>query len=799
MATKSFLKTEEIQKATQILRAPCLVPNGDVEQNLFFPNAEFSAWLSLTLEARLREHPLFEKAHPIALGSWARGELCPKSDIDVLFCGDESAVREVVGEFERQGLKLRYRMPENFDDWMIGVEPFDVLALLGARPLTAQGAQLLEAQHEKIKKRDLRFRVKLVAAMLKERREREVRFDSVSNYLEPNLKYGPGGLRDLQQAQIVAELFSDRFNFDDHAFRVFAYYRDFFLTIRQKLQLGGGLDLLLAQEQHDLSDWLGFAEPKAFMKEVQRGLSRVSFYADWVIEQALSSDKKIKMIQSQSLKTPSDCFLALRNYPSLLMQNRVRQSQHSIFPKLSVRTKSKVWRQVGNLIYDQLRADSADHLTVSFFRSRLIDRCVPDFVPLVGHVQHDQYHRYTADAHIMQTLREMKRLHAKPKLAGRLAPMLKALSEAEWRVLMWTCLYHDLAKGRGGDHSQLGVRIAERDLRRFGVSEAIVNDVLWLIENHLAMSIAAFRKNPRDPKTWQSLAEIGAHHRRIDLLAAFTIIDIRGTNPEAWTDWKERLLSELVSALNSDQVSPLLEFWQSVQKKKINLSQEFLQSMDSYLVETLPRSVLIQDLSGWVKACGSSKDESWSNISVVSGARGTLWVRFASRKDRPGLFADFVRDLGSIGCSVLHASIQTESVYGAYDWVQVKSSRTAKQVAGILASMLSRRAELEAREPSESPAQEARREANVAKSIRFDAIDLIAHDQEEWIFAFRGRDQSGALLAAAEALVAHGLSIRWAKVHTWGRQIEDIFSVQPLAHETAEATAKKLAVLTKQN
>lgn len=150
MAHKSFLNGEQNQTASEILTPPLTIPNGDVRQAFCFSSESFSHWLGVKLEDRMKSVPEWRDVHPIMLGSWARGELCPKSDIDVLFCGDEAKVKIFVDKIQESGLKLRYRMPQNPEDWTENVEAFDILALLKARPLTPEAAQKLFAQQKMI-------------------------------------------------------------------------------------------------------------------------------------------------------------------------------------------------------------------------------------------------------------------------------------------------------------------------------------------------------------------------------------------------------------------------------------------------------------------------------------------------------------------------------------------------------------------------------------------------------------------------------------------------------------------------
>lgn len=765
MATKSFLSPDDLVEARSRLKPPARVPDGDERAGVDMGAGDFSRWLGERLLARLSCHPEWLAAQPVILGSWARGELSPKSDIDLLFCGPEEVVRKLVGDFTLEGLKIRYRVPEDPEDWTKGVEPFDIVALFSAVPLTPEVKDKLEEQIEKLRERGKSFRRELLRAMRLERRARSERFDSITNFLEPNIKFGPGGLRDLEQALIARRLFPERFGDAEHAFRVLEYYKNFFLLIRGKLHLSdGGSDVLSAPEQRPISEWFGYRDPKDFMREVQKGLSRVSFYADWVIEQASASPARLKAVSDRKLNSVDSLFAALVEDPSLLMQNRVRLVADSVFAQSE--KSPALDRKIGRWLTRLLNPLEPEEPLVAFFRSRLIDHCVPEFRRVVGWVQHDQYHRYSVDAHLLQVIRELKRLCAHPSRAGRLASLVRSLTPQEREVLGFACLYHDVGKGRGGDHSEIGYELVKEDLQRFGKSSAFIQDVAWIVREHLTLSAAAFRENPSSPRTWQALHEKGVKGRRLVCLAVFTIVDILGTNPEAWTPWKERLLHDLVNQLEKPETGSMLKFVEHLKRADFQDWARYAEELDPFLIGSLPAKALSEDIILVRKEVQQKKTDLPPRIVRLHGGKRT-WIRFHAVEDRPGIFLNFVKRLSAAGLSVRHASIHTDPDLGVYDWFEVKTSKASAQIQKLL--------DAAARTPSEKQF-----------NVRFDAIELVSRDSREWVISFRGRDQSGALTEAARALFELGLQIRWAKVHTWGRQIDDVFGVSSMAADPQE-------------
>ncbi len=795
MATKSYLTPEDLELAKFKLQPPAHRPDGEESKHSEFHSSEFSTWLGERLHARLSAHPDWAASEPIAIGSWARSELSPKSDIDLLFTGDEAAVSRVVTFFSKQGLKLRYRMPENMEDWTVGVLPFDVLALFQAKPLTNGAEDKWCLQIQKLQSRGTLFRRSLIQTMMRERRDRGTRYDSIANFLEPNLKYGPGGLRDLEQSLVAYNLFRSKFKMLDqsdvsHALEVLHYYKNLFLLVRQKLNLAdGGGDVLAAPEQRPLSEWLGFENNKDFMREIQKGLSRVSFYADWMIEIATRSRAHVELLNKIPLRKPLQFFTAFENDSSILTQFRVRLKSDAVFSRFArqasenggigphsataPRTNSKASAEsvaFGKKLNQFLMPSGDEGRLVALFRSRLIDHVVPEFRKIVGYVQHDQYHRFSVDAHILQALRELRRLKKNPKLAGKLAPHFKSLSDQEWLILAYACLYHDIAKGREGHHAEEGRKIALYDLKRFGQSKNLISGVTWVVEEHLILSNAAFRENSRSPLTWQKLLDHGVKGRRLSLLLAFTIVDIRATNPDAWTPWKERLMNELTEQLERPETTSFLLLKKQIEKSTSQTvracAKSWPEALDPFLIHAVPLKYLVDDLARLL-AGGESQVSLQPKVVRADGEQ--TWIRFHSYVDQTGLFLSYVSALARHGLSIRHASVTTDAKFGVYDWFEVK---TAKEPA-LIEKWLSK---------SDSLSLSDDKVASLPKA-KFDSVDFVSTSDDEWVISFRGRDQSGALKSAVQALFRRGLQIKWAKVHTWGRQIDDVFGVRALTHD----------------
>lgn len=705
---------------------------------------KISLFLEQKLLQKLKGHPLWEASQPIALGSLSRHELCLKSDLDLLFVGEEAKVLEFVQHFDKQGIKLRYRVPEDPRDWTAGVKPFDVLALSQAVPLVPGANDRLLVQKQMIFKRGASFLSSLRKAMEDEKKFRSKRHDSISNFLEPNIKYGAGGLRDAEQALTLMQLESEKFISADKTKKNLIKSKKWLLLVRHILHLfGAGGDQLTGSDQEDVSKILGFKNLKAFMQKLQAELSEVSFESDWAVAWSkLPKQKRLQWLK-KTFADVQTCFQELEKDSSILAQQKVRESKAQWMKEEISGEKNGKW------LNKVLNPQNKPEFLSAVFRSQLIDKLQPEMTRVRGYMQFDHYHRYTLEAHLLQTLKLVSRARKQPRFLGLLAKICKEFKESDWQILALSALYHDLAKGKGGDHSTKGRDLVQSDFTKWKMDHA--EDVAWLVENHLILSTAAFRLNPAHNSTWKMLFERGVKADNLKRLTVFTAIDILSTNPEAWTNWKERLLSQLYEQLTSQTAAEFEKVVATAQKEKLKLPKEFIEILDPMLLKSIPAKVLLDESRKILK------NNTDLEPLVIRNRKKEVWVRFHSRKDQKGLFLKYVRQLYALGLPVLQASINTLPKEGVYDWFQVRSSKTPAQLKKWLLL----------------PALQKDSQAE----IKFDRVKLIQEGDDEAVFSFRAVDQKGLLLSAAKALHDLGLSIRWARVHTWGKQVDDVFGV----------------------
>jgi [protein-PII] uridylyltransferase len=745
--SRSFLSSDEKLEFLRVCKSP---EAADILQHKTLRSLvlDNSAFLEASLLKKLNELGDWQGCQPILLGSWARQELCPLSDLDVIFLGPDQKVLGFVEKVQEAGLRIRYRVPKDPKDWTVGVEPFDILALFGARALAKEGEEQLSLQRQSLQKNFKKIRKTLLRAVLVERKRRQKRLDSITNFLEPHIKYTPGGIRDIEQALALLQLYPEKTAGTEHALQILHFYKDFLLLVRQRLHAESSQDILAGAEQLEISKAFSFSGLSPFMKEVQRGLSRTFFYSEWLVESIKATQKKIQQVAKTPLKKPEDLMKALRKDPGILMQKKVRESLSDTFKRPAKKSRELALSAAQLRCVEQLLGPrSADSLVFATFNSRLIDKVLPAVKKLVGHVQHDQYHRFTADIHLQQACREFLKVRASSKELGPLAFLHKELSAKDWELVGWSCLFHDLSKGEGGDHSHKGAESVYKMLPRGFKSKSFQDDLSWMVENHLLLTSLAFKRSSMSSQTLKELQSHGVTTRRLQLLAVFTVIDIKATNPEAWTHWKGQLLRDFLMDLRSPDSLQRQKLLHVLETRFKKLPATTVDEFDSFLLHRIPVNTLVRDLESVYKV----KEASLKIFKVA----GRNWVRFFEPHDRPGLLTEYVDRLHQVGANVLHASVQTLPGVGVYDWFQVQLPRNKEKL--LLHSKCG--------------------SGPVAKAI-FEDLEITPMGSDDWMIRLKAKDQRGLLKYACYALGQAGANIKSARVHTWGLKVEDVFRIQ---------------------
>lgn len=730
MAARSFLTDSETQACLQIWKKQ--IPG------------QVSEYLQQKLIDKLSKLKSYNRLQIFGMGSVARQELCPQSDIDLLIIGPEVRIKEFMQNSFDVGLKIRARTFTDTKDIFEGAEVFDLLSLSQLFPFTTEAHSSLSAINDSVSKQLQKKRQLILKKLKSEKAERLNRFDSLVNYLEPNLKQGSGGLRDIQQSLYLFEVFPEKLQDCDSNKKILLQNKMRLLNIRQGSHLLGFGDSLVAQAQLDLQQELGFQSISSLMMDVEKLFSDSSFYANWALAKVQNP--------LPSFRLPNSLGLSFRELLKLLEKDTGEVIQEKLRSRrLIVQLDSSPERDLRRLLHSGM----PEGRLMALFGSKMMRRIFSDLKKVEGLVQHDQYHLLTVDAHLKQAMRLAIRARHNPNYFGKkMATIAGHFKKLDWEIIFWSAFFHDLAKGRKGDHSTVGAKLCQKVLQRYQFKQSFIDEVAWIVENHLIFSVAAFRRNPKSAKTLHWLLSRGVKGHRAHRLAFFTALDIYATNASAWNDWKANLLSDLHLELTSSRAKKLEKFLLGLSRNVLTQNLDFYSQLDQRLIAEVSPRVLAADIKK-IQSTAKSLDP-----LVINAGKGRYWIRFHEAQDQDGLFLRYVSSLHACGLSVTEAFVQTFENYGVYDWFLVRGSRKRDSIKKILLLSL---------QNTKTPEP---------KVLFFEKIEITEQDDSSAIISFRGIDQKGALLAAAAAVYESNLPIIWAKIVTWGRRLDDVFFVK---------------------
>jgi [protein-PII] uridylyltransferase len=526
----------------------------------------------------------------VAVGGYGRGELHPSSDIDIMVLLPKSDSADWQPDIERFltflwdiGLEVGHSVRsiddcqrESLADISVATTLFEARLLSGPEPLFA-GMRRALAPDRLWSSQDF------FEAKVKEQTERHHRYFDTAYNLEPNVKSSPGGLRDLQTIGWVAKRHFGTDTLDElvaHGFltreelRKLQAAQSFLWRVRFGLHVltGRREDRLLFDYQIKLAKLFGY-EDASFTLAVEQLMQK---YYRTVMDISLLNEMLLQLFREAILTQsapplPINARFQIRNdylevthadvfarYPSALLELFVLLQQH---PQLRG-VRAETIRLIGThvwLIDEEFRQNPRHHrlfieilcapvgVTHELRRMNLygvLGRYIPAFGRVVGRMQYDLFHAYTVDAHTLFVVSNLRRF-AMPKFNDEfpaLSQIMQSLPRQE--VAYLAALFHDIAKGRGGDHSELGAVDAEAFCLEQGLGPYEARLAAWLVRNHLILSITSQKKDISDPDIIQDFARRVGDQVHLDYLYVLTVADVRGTNPKLWNSWKARLFEE---------------------------------------------------------------------------------------------------------------------------------------------------------------------------------------------------------------------------------------------------------------
>ena len=777
----------------------------------------------------------------IAVGGYGRGEMAPFSDVDIGFLTpwkqtpwSEQVIESMLYTLWDLGLKVGHSS-RSLDD-MVRQARGDVTvrtALLEGRFVWGDEALYAEAAgrfRDDVRRGTER---EFIADKLAERNARHVRMGDTRYVVEPNVKEGKGGLRDLHalfwigkyayDVQRAAELV-DVGLFTRAEYRLFHRADNFLWAVRCHLHLvaGRGEDRLTFDYQREIAERMRYAArpgkpaverfmqfyfPQAktvgsltglFLAHLEERFSRRRYG----LPKLRRAPQKLNgfTVDRGRIAMPDDAMF--HDDPVRLVEIFALAAQQSMeVHPLAMRCATRDAKlaatvrrdpRANALFLDLLTNRNDPELPLRWMNETgVLGQFVPDFARVVAQMQFDMYHHYTVDEHTIRAIGLLSRIEK-----GRLKdehPLPSALIEqiVSRRVLYVAVFLHDIAKGRGGDHSILGADVAERLCPRFGLTPAETETVAWLVRHHLLMSSTAFRRDLTDFKTILDFVEIVQSPERLRLLLVLTVVDINAVGPGTWNGWKGQLLGDLY-----DRAEEVIRLGhkQKGRTERLEAKQETLQATMGWdagqlagYVHRLPEAYWIAEpgdvLAHNAAFVTQAGDAPLSIDAQVYPERGATLVSVYAA-DHPGLFSRIAGAIHVAGGNIIDARIHTTRDGMALDNFLVQDplgrpfdeagqlQRLRAAIEDALAGRGKMADRLKAKPLPRARADAFRIEPNVLvdnkASNRFTVVEVAA------------RDRPALLNQLAHALFQSKVTIHSAHVATYGERAVDVFYLTDL-------------------
>jgi [protein-PII] uridylyltransferase len=441
-------------------------------------------------------------------------------------------------------------------------------------------------------------------------------------------------------------------------------------------------------------------------------------------------------------------------------------------------------------------------------RYGLLAALIPAFGNIVGRMQYDLFHVYTVDQHTLFVVRNLRRF-AYGKYQERFPharSVFKRIAKPE--LLYLAAVFHDVAKGRGGDHSELGAVEVEAFCAMLEIEPAEREMVAWLVRHHLMMSQTAQRKDLSDPQNIQQFAELVGNTRYLDHLYLLTVADIAGTSPKLWNNWKNKLLWELYlatgDALRRGLENPIMRATRIRETRAAALSRLLRRGVETSVInqlwDTLPEYAfwrLSPDQLEWTTETVVDDGKRERKIAIRPVQPHGVSELLVCVPDHDGLFASITSILDEMRLDVMSARVLTTSDEWSYDLFQLMDQH-GDVLNEVDAAELVRRLEFatrdcKPREPVRRTMPRRLRHFSFDPDIRFTKDP----DKAGSVLHIHCNDRPGLLSRIAAAIFTQGIQVHNARIATFGERVEDTFLVsdpdhQPLTNDAREALVETL-------
>jgi [protein-PII] uridylyltransferase len=768
----------------------------------------------------------------VATGGYGRGEQFPCSDVDVLILlehepddAEREALERLIGQL-----------------WDIGLEVGHSVRTVEACVAAARGditieTTLLESRLLAGDARLYRRFVKAVtraidpAAFLRAKRleqeQRHAKHQDTPYALEPNLKEAPGGLRDLHvirwtaRASGIGARWRDLVAYGlvqrDEALQLARHERALQdLRIRLHYLAGRREDRIVFDYQAPLAAQCGLTGVSALQASerlmqryyrIAKAVTQLNTILLQNLEARLNPESEAPprplnerfQVRGELLEAKTESLFARE--PIAILESFLLMQQHPALRGMTAATLRALWR-ANSRIDARFRRDPLAQLLflqllqqpqgiVHEFRRMnqygVLGRYLPEFGRIVGQMQHDLFHVYTVDQHILMVLRNLRRF-TMPELAHEFPLCSQLMTGFERRWLLYVAaLYHDIAKGRGGDHSELGASDARAFCRRHGLAQEDTDLVAFLVERHLAMSSVAQKQDVHDPEVVRAFAESVGSERRLVALYIFTVADVRGTSPKVWNAWKAKLLEDLFRAARRVLTGETLQSDATVAEKQA----EAMRLLRLYALSDSVKDRLWPQLDTPYFLRHDAQEIAWQTRALhyrVGSKEPVVRARLAPigeglqvmiyTPDREALFARICGYFERSSFNIVEAKIHTTRNGYALDTFLVMGPGRGAHYRELIAMIEQElAAELESQAPL-APPRGGRPSRRVRHFPITPSVDIRPDERGAYhVLSIVASDRPGLLYRVARCLASHHVNLQSAKINTLGDRAEDVFLV----------------------
>jgi [protein-PII] uridylyltransferase len=827
-------------------------------EGLVRARARFIDVLLRTLWAQRLDAELASNLALVAVGGYGRGELHPHSDVDLLVLvpaplaeTQRASVEQLVSFLWDIGLEVGHSVrtiaecaEESAAD--VGV----MTTLLESRRLVGSEEQVAAMRVVLAPDRVWPVR-EFFEAKVREQQERRLKANDTAYNLEPNVKTGPGGLRDIQTIAWVAKRHFGAESLDElvtHGFLTPSELRRLKQAQALLWKVRFGLhvlsarheDRLLFDYQIKLAQSFGYEDGsytlavEQLMQRYYRTIIDVTLLNELLLQlfrEAILSDDQAPLPLNPRFRVRNDYLEAVNEdvfgrYPSALLEMFALLQQNPQIRGVRAGTIRAVVRNLW-LIDEEFRQNPRNHrLFLEILRAPrgvthelrrmndygVLGRYIPAFGRVIGRMQYDLFHVYTVDAHSLFVVSNLRRLamsefdHELPVVSA----IMQQLPKPEIAYL--SALFHDIAKGRGGDHSDLGAVDAEAFCLEQGLSRYDARLVAWLVKNHLLLSMTAQKQDIGDPQVVSEFARKVGDEVHLDYLYVLTCADVRGTNPKLWNSWKASLFNEfyervkralrrgLETPIDQEELVREIQEASRITLRASGVSPDIIDRTwarlpTAYFMRHTPEEITRHTRA--LAASDANADESLVSVEPQS-ERGTTSVMIYAPHRRHG-FARATAVLDQLGLNILDARITPVGNGFSLDSYHVLEED------GSPITDAERRMEIEhalwgsLQRPEEAPLAVSRRASRQVRVFKTPTQITIAVDERNRrsVLELTAGDRPGLLCDVGKVLWEERVDLHAAKISTVGARAEDVFYLtdraqQPLDEVAAERLSTRL-------